>query len=61
MNKLILSNGNIFDGYKFIGCKDILIEEGKIVEIDDQISLNCCRIDLSLQTIFMSFIPQMYS
>lgn len=56
MNKLILEKGNIFDGCRFIGSGDILIEEGKIVNIADQISSDCRRIDVQDMYVCPGFI-----
>lgn len=56
MNRLILENGNIFNGYGFIGYKDILIEDGKVIAIDAQINLDCQRIDMEGKYVCPGFI-----
>lgn len=56
MDGLLLTNGNVFNGYEFIGCKDILIEEGRIINIDDKINSDYRKIDLKGYYICPGFI-----
>ncbi len=56
MRKLMLVNGRVFDGYQFIGYKDILIEGNKVAGLQDQISSDCGRIDVKDMIVCPGFI-----